>query len=125
MELIKEIAKERLVIMVTHNPELADKYASRIVRMLDGLVIEDSMPYSDKALAVDELKEKELQEANAEQTKSIKKKKEQAKMSFLTAFRLSARNLITKKGRTALVGFAGRGCCMARCRLRGPGGGSW
>ena len=107
MELIKEIAKERLVIMVTHNPELADKYASRIVRMLDGLVIEDSMPYSDKALAVDELKEKELQEANAEQTKSIRKKKEQAKMSFLTAFRLSARNLITKKGRTALVGFAG------------------
>ncbi len=107
MELIKEISKERLVIMVTHNPELADKYASRIVKMLDGLVIEDTMPYSDEALAVDEVKEKEFQEANVEQTNRIKKKKEQAKMSFVTAFKLSARNLITKKGRTALVGFAG------------------
>ena len=107
MELIKEIAKERLVIMVTHNPELADKYASRIVRMLDGLVIEDSMPYSDSEISSDEIKEQELQAKNVEQVKRIKKKKEQAKMSFATAFRLSARNLITKKGRTALVGFAG------------------
>lgn len=107
MELIKEISKERLVIMVTHNPELADKYASRIVKMLDGKVIEDSMPYSDADVEKAEQEEKALKEINAEQTRRIKKKKEQAKMSFFTAFRLSARNLITKKGRTALVGFAG------------------
>ena len=107
MELIKEISKERLVIMVTHNPELADKYASRIVKMLDGIVIEDSMPYSDVDVEKAEQEEKALKEINAEQIRRIKKKKEQAKMSFLTAFRLSARNLITKKGRTALVGFAG------------------
>ncbi len=107
MELIKEISKERLVIMVTHNPELANKYASRIVKMLDGKVIEDSMPYSDADVEKAEQEEKALKEINAEQTRRIKKKKEQAKMSFFTAFRLSARNLITKKGRTALVGFAG------------------
>ena len=107
MELIKEISKERLVIMVTHNPELANKYASRIVKMLDGKVIEDSMPYSDVDVEKAEQEEKALKEINAEQTRRIKKKKEQAKMSFFTAFRLSARNLITKKGRTALVGFAG------------------
>ncbi len=105
MDLIKEISKERLVIMVTHNPELADKYASRIVRMLDGVIIQDSMPYSDSELQEDYIKESE--ETVVEQKKQIKKKKEQAKMSFFTAFKLSARNLITKKGRTALVGFAG------------------
>lgn len=100
MELIKEISKERLVIMVTHNPELADKYSSRIVRMLDGNLIEDTMPYSD---------EDEQGEALYETVEEVKnpKKKEKAKMSFFTAFKLSARNLITKKGRTAMVGFAG------------------
>ncbi len=101
MELIKEISKERLVIMVTHNPELADKYSSRIVRMLDGNLIEDTMPYSDE----DEQSEA-LYETVEEEVKSPKKK-EKAKMSFFTAFKLSARNLITKKGRTAMVGFAG------------------
>ena len=100
MELIKEISKERLVIMVTHNPELADKYSSRIVRMLDGNLIEDTMPYSD---------EDEQGESLYETVGEVKtpKKKEKAKMSFFTAFKLSARNLITKKGRTAMVGFAG------------------
>ena len=100
MELIKEISKERLVIMVTHNPELADKYSSRIVRMLDGNLIEDTMPYSD---------EDEQSESLYETVEEVKypKKKEKAKMSFFTAFKLSARNLITKKGRTAMVGFAG------------------
>ena len=107
MELIKEIAKERLVIMVTHNPELADKYSSRIVRMLDGKVIEDTMPYSYEDLKKDESEEEKLKIVNEEQIKRIKKKKEEAKMSFITAFKLSARNLISKKGRTALVGFAG------------------
>ncbi len=111
MDLIKEISKERLVIMVTHNPELADKYSSRIVRMLDGNLIEDTMPFSD---------DEELAELNGEKVKAesvsyeekliktkLKIKKEKAKMSFFTAFKLSARNLITKKGRTAMVGFAG------------------
>ena len=98
MNLIKEISKERLVIMVTHNPELADKYASRIVRMLDGNIIEDSKPCS--------LEEASCEEETATEVK-VKVKKEKAKMSFLTAFKLSARNLLTKKGRTALVGFAG------------------
>ncbi len=101
MDLIKEISEERLVIMVTHNPELADKYSSRIVRMLDGNLIEDTMPYSDE----DEQSEV-LYESTQEEPKSSKKK-EKAKMSFFTAFKLSARNLISKKGRTAMVGFAG------------------
>ncbi|MBO5851426.1 MAG: hypothetical protein J6R29_03745, partial [Clostridia bacterium] len=108
MELIKEIASERLVIMVTHNPELADKYASRIVRMLDGKIIKDSMPYSNEELLEDEEKRRQEQKnKDMAQKRRVKKKKERAKMSFFTAFKLSARNLITKKGRTSLVGFAG------------------
>ena len=108
MELIKEIAKERLVIMVTHNPELADKYATRIIRMLDGKVIEDTMPYTQEEVIKDEqVKIDSLESGDIEQKQRVKKKKERAKMSFFTAFKLSARNLITKKGRTALVGFAG------------------
>ncbi|MBR4835807.1 MAG: ATP-binding cassette domain-containing protein [Clostridia bacterium] len=92
MELIREIAGERLVIMVTHNPELAEQYSTRIVRLLDGEIIEDTDPVTEDA-----------PEALPEPTG----KKEKAKMSVLTAFRLSARNLISKKGRTAMVGFAG------------------
>ena len=119
MNLIKEISEERLVIMVTHNPELADKYSSRIVRLLDGEIIEDTNPMTEEEIAA-EIKEAEAaaraeeKEINAlpepERTKRIKakkKKKEKAKMSIFTAFRLSARNLWSKKGRTALVGFAG------------------
>ncbi len=102
MDLIKEISKERLVIMVTHNPELADKYSSRIVRMIDGNLIEDTMPYSDNE------EELEISQTVVEEDQlPVKKSKEKAKMSFFTAFKLSARNLITKKGRTAMVGFAG------------------
>lgn len=101
MELIKEISKERLVIMVTHNPELADKYSTRIVRMLDGNLIEDTMPYQDEDERVELITSEEI---SSEKPKS---KKEKAKMSFFTAFKLSARNLISKKGRTAMVGFAG------------------
>ena len=95
MDLIREIAGERLVIMVTHNPELAEKYSTRIVRLLDGRVIEDTNPVSE-----------EESEAPAAQTAAVTGK-EKAKMSFLTAFRLSAKNLISKKGRTSMVGFAG------------------
>ena len=119
MELIKEISSERLVIMVTHNPELADRYSDRIVRLLDGQVIEDSNPFSPEeeeaecaalAAAAKERAEKQKAEAgnDKKKLKKLKKKaKENAKMSFFTAFMLSARNLISKKGRTVLVGFAG------------------
>ena len=103
MELIREIAGERLVIMVTHNPELAEQYSTRIVRLLDGNIIEDTNPVSDE-----EYKALTEVETTAEETEPKgKKQKEKAKMSFFTAFRLSARNLISKKGRTAMVGFAG------------------
>ncbi len=118
MDLIKEISGERLVIMVTHNPEIAEKYSSRIIRLLDGRVVEDSNPFSPEAeeaecRAAQAEEAKKLDEELAEITnpkalkKAKKKKREKAKMSFFTAFRLSARNLISKKGRTAMVGFAG------------------
>ena len=90
MDLIKEIAGERLVIMVTHNPELAESYASRIVRLKDGLVESDSDPY----------------EGDEEQPPKTEGKA-RAKMSFLTSLALSFRNLLTKKGRTILTSVAG------------------
>ena len=95
MDLIREIAGERLVIMVTHNPELAEEYSTRIVRLLDGQIIEDTNPVAE-----------EETEASVMQT-APSSGKEKAKMSFLTAFKLSARNLISKKARTSMVGFAG------------------
>lgn len=98
MELIKEIAGERLVIMVTHNPELAVAYASRIVRLKDGLVEEDSNPYSE---------EEEQQEYLESDNDEGNKKKQRARMSLLTSLALSARNLLTKKGRTILTSVAG------------------
>ncbi len=118
MDLIKEISGERLVIMVTHNPEIADKYSSRIVRLLDGNVIEDTNPLTPEeeaaecALTAEEESrelEAELSTATTEKEKKkiVKKKKEKAKMSFFTAFALSARNLLSKKGRTTMVGIAG------------------
>ncbi|MBR5449379.1 MAG: ABC transporter ATP-binding protein, partial [Clostridia bacterium] len=119
MELIKEIASERLVIMVTHNPELAEQYSTRIVRLLDGNIIEDTNPMTDgeEAAEIAELErlaaeEEAVFEAATDTEKALitkerKKKKEKAKMSFFTAFRLSLRNLLSKKGRTAMVGVAG------------------
>ena len=118
MDLIKEISGERLVIMVTHNPEIADQYSSRIVRLLDGNVIEDTNPFSPEEEEIESarLNEKEKEELEAaialastekEKKKIIKKKKEKAKMSFFTAFMLSAKNLFSKKGRTTMVGIAG------------------
>ncbi len=94
MELLKKIAKDRLVIMVTHNPDLADKYSTRIVKLLDGKITDDSNPY--KA-------EKEEIEKSKEKQKNIKK----THMSFFTALSLSLNNLLTKKGRTFLTAFAG------------------
>ncbi len=115
MDLIKEISGERLVIMVTHNPDIAEEYSTRIIRLLDGQVLEDTNPFSAEDEAEEcrinaEKEAKELATEEAEATTSGKKtkaKKEKAKMSFFTAFKLSARNLLSKKGRTAMVGFAG------------------
>lgn len=90
MELLKEIAKDRLVILVTHNPELAEQYATRIVRVKDGNIISDSDPFDPK---------------ESEQTEKNKKKR--VSMSFFTAVSLSLNNLLTKKGRTLLTSFAG------------------
>ncbi len=94
MDLIKEIAGERLVIMVTHNPELAEKYSTRIVRIKDGEVVDDSNPFTDE----------EKQKKKSSQKKVDSKK---SKMSIWTAFKLSAKNLFSKRGRTAMVGIAG------------------
>ncbi|MBE6644156.1 MAG: ABC transporter ATP-binding protein/permease [Ruminococcaceae bacterium] len=105
MELIKEISKERLVIMVTHNPELAEKYSSRIIRLLDGAVTEDTNPLSEADEAAELKGAKKASKSASQNGKKLKTEK--AKMSFFTAFRLSARNLISKKGRTVMVGFAG------------------
>ena len=96
MELLKEISNDRLIIMVTHNPELAEKYSSRIVRLLDGKVTDDTMPYEPTDGRVTE---------NDSSGKG--KRKKGTSMSFVTALSLSANNLMTKKGRTLLTAFAG------------------
>ena len=109
MDLIREIAKERLVIMVTHNPELAEAYSTRIIRLLDGEVIEDSDPFSEKE-EIRECRRLRMERIRAQRRENKRRrhsKKERARMSALTAFRLSARNLWSKRGRTAVVGFAG------------------
>ncbi len=90
MDILREVAKDRLVIMVTHNPELADQYASRIVRLQDGKITSDSNPYDGQ-----------------EEAPSDDGKKKRASMSLLTAFMLSLSNLMTKKGRTIMTAFAG------------------
>ena len=112
MDLIKEISGERLVIMVTHNPEIAEEYSSRIIRLLDGQVLEDTNPFSaeDEEAECREVAinaEKTVAQENVTEVKSKKPKKEKAKMSFFTAFKLSAHNLLSKKGRTTMVGIAG------------------
>lgn len=105
MELIKRIAEDRLVIMVTHNPELAEKYSTRIVRLKDGEVIEDTNPFSEE----DEIEEvKRLnEEKNVEVEIIDKPKKEKAKMSFHQAFLLSLKNLLSKSKRTIMIIIAG------------------
>ena len=115
MDLIKEIAKERLVIMVTHNPELAEEYSTRIIKLLDGNVQEDSNAPTEEEVAAAEALELAAIEKEREEEKLLskkekrekKRKKEKAKMSPITAFMLSAKNLLSKKGRTSLVGVAG------------------
>ena len=90
MDLLKEVARDRLVIMVTHNPELAYQYATRIVNLADGKITDDSDPFDA-----------------AEATRREAKPTRKTSMSFMTALGLSARNLMTKKGRTAMTAFAG------------------
>ncbi len=115
MDLIREIAGERLVIMVTHNPELAEEYSTRIVRLQDGLVISDSNPYEgdEEKDAVQTVEETQSCEKPIKQRKTCKEKfakwknREKSSMSFKTSLGLSARNLLTKKGRTAITSFAG------------------
>ena len=92
MEILKSISKDRLIIMVTHNPDLAEKYSSRIIKILDGKITDDSNPYSKE----EEKKENRDSKANSK-----------VSMSFFTALSLSLNNLMTKKGRTILTSFAG------------------
>ena len=99
MELLKEISHDRLIVMVTHNPELAEKYSSRIIRLLDGELVGDDRPLSKEEEAIEATEEKKEKRTN--------KGKKKTSMSFFTALALSFRNLMTKKGRTFLVSFAG------------------
>ncbi len=116
MEILKEISKDKLIIMVTHNPDLAQKYSTRIIKLSDGNMVSDSMPYEGKE------KPSELEEEKQEvttcqlgcdkkQKKLIEKQKKQklkkSSMSFFTALKLSFTNLMTKKGRTFMTSFAG------------------
>lgn len=99
MEILKEISRDRLIVMVTHNPELAEQYSSRIIRVLDGKLTDDSRPLTEEEY------QRELQADKAENENGKKLKK--PSMSFGTSFSLSLKNLFTKKGRTMLTSFAG------------------
>mgnify|MGYP000024200340 FL=1 len=92
MEILKNISKDKLIVMVTHNPELAEKYSTRIVRILDGVITDDSKPFNEE-----DKKDEEKLESKSGRTS----------MKFFTALRLSLNNLMTKKGRTLLTSFAG------------------
>lgn len=94
MELLKEVAKDRLVIMVTHNPELANRYSTRIINLLDGSIVGDTMPY-------------EPTEQERSNDLSVPEKSKKVSMSFFTALGLSLNNLMTKKARSILIAFAG------------------
>ena len=97
MEILKEISKDKLIIMVTHNPELAEQYSNRIIKLLDGKVISDTNPYERNVVEPIPKKEKKAKE----------KKAKKPSMSFFTALSLSLNNLMTKKTRTFMTSFAG------------------
>lgn len=99
MDILKEVAKDRLVIMVTHNPELAQRYSTRIIRMLDGEIRDDSAPLTKEEISAEEQAEKAARPEG--------KPKKKPSMSMATSFGLSLKNLFTKKGRTILTAFAG------------------
>ena len=103
MDLLKEISKDRLIIMVTHNPELATQYSTRIIRLLDGTITDDSNPYNGE----DDNIATKTDEDSLTDKKSGKTKKKKTSMSFFTALSLSLNNLMTKKTRTILTAFAG------------------
>ena len=103
MDLLKEISKDRLIIMVTHNPELATQYSTRIIRLLDGTITDDSNPYNSE----DDNITTKTDEDSLTDKKSGKTKKKKTSMSFFTALSLSLNNLMTKKTRTILTAFAG------------------
>ena len=111
MDLLKEVAKEKLVIMVTHNPELAEEYSTRIVRLSDGLVVSDTAPFETEEAQVDianlssDGAEKKVKKPKKD--KNAKKLAKKKSMSFGTALSLSFNNLLTKKARTFLTSFAG------------------
>ncbi len=99
MNILKEISRDHLVVMVTHNPDLAERYSTRIIRMLDGVITSDSAPLTD---------EERTRELKAGEEKSAREKNlKKPSMSFAMSFGLSLKNLFTKKGRTALTSFAG------------------
>ena len=102
MELLKEISKEKLVVMVTHNPELADEYSTRIIRLVDGTIVDDTNPYNTEDIA-----KHEKTRAEKKSEKKEAKKNKKPSMSFFTALTLSLNNLMTKKMRTFLTSFAG------------------
>ncbi len=101
MEILKKVSEKRLIVMVTHNPDLAERYSTRIIRVLDGQITGDSAPLTEQELA----EERARDEAIIEEEKRTKRKK--PSMSFATSFMLSLKNLFTKKGRTTLTAFAG------------------
>ena len=104
MELLKEVARDRLVVMVTHNPDLAEEYSTRIIRMLDGKITDDSAPLTEEEIAAEKALEAK---AAAPSDRKLRRKEKKPSMSFSTSFGLSLKNLFTKKGRTTLTAFAG------------------
>ena len=109
MEILKEISSDRLVIMVTHNPDLAEAYSSRIIKMLDGAILSDTAPLTEDEYRAATAEYVKLREKKLEEQKDKKRAKKEKKpsMSFRTSFMLSLKNLFTKKGRTTLTAFAG------------------
>lgn len=110
MDILREVAKKKLIIMVTHNPELSERYSTRIIKLLDGRVISDSDPYSEEEEKAEKYSESGAYLSGDETHGEIsaeKAKKKRTSMSFGTALGLSLNNLMTKKARTILTAFAG------------------
>jgi len=110
IDLIKSISKDKLVIMVTHNPEIAEKYSTRLIKMVDGLIISDSMPYNadkDSAFVAETERKKAAAYLAKKDGKKIGKAKKKSAMTYGTALSLSWKNLLTKRARTILTSVAG------------------
>lgn len=118
MDILKEVSRDRLVIMVTHNPELAEQYSTRIIKMLDGVIRDDSMPLSKEEIAYEKRRDRgypadvrvsdiKIDTKDNVRVTAKKAKKKKPAMSIFTSFGLSLKNLVSKKGRTILTSFAG------------------